>query len=188
MTVTFTLKNLSPQFFSGNGEGKAGSIIGLDQMSPMEKFRHLGSLLQTLDHCIKRRIGNNNSFRDTVELNQLLRNPVDVTCKIEPRRGYQLATFEFTPAMRTEEAQPAKPKRPATDQVWAWRHAFYDFRKARRLVELDRPAEAVKYLTGPHADYVRSRFRAIGNFDKRFTDALKLCDPTNQGPEATCKP
>lgn len=77
--------------------------------------------------------------------------------------------------MSTGTTSTVRPiKRPATDQVWAWRHNFYDFRKAKRLVERGAPDRAREYLNGPHAQYVRARFRAIGSVDHRFLDAIVM--------------
>lgn len=92
MKVTFILRNLSDVFFNGNG----GSIVGLLSLSDADKF---GKLLKCshgdMRDCVSMKIGND-SFRDRVDLNIMLRSPCTYTFKIEPRRGYRLATFEIT--------------------------------------------------------------------------------------------
>ena len=43
-------------------------------------------------------------FRDAVELNQILRGCCSVAFKLEPRRGYMLATFDIAPATNPDNA------------------------------------------------------------------------------------
>jgi hypothetical protein len=43
---------------------------------------------------VKMRIGNG-QFREAVELNQIMRAPKSIEFKIEPRKGYKLATFDI---------------------------------------------------------------------------------------------
>lgn len=91
MKVTFILRDFADVFYQGNGT----SIIGLLQLpSNLERFERLNRMLDQV--TIK--VGSSNSFRDRVELNQILRTKLEPTFKLEPRRGYKLATFEFTPA------------------------------------------------------------------------------------------
>ncbi|KQB57435.1 MULTISPECIES: hypothetical protein [Acidovorax] len=93
MKVTFILKNLADQFYECNG----GSIPGLLQLSDEDKFKKLNkmSLLPECSHNCTMQV-ERGAFRDQVELNQLLRRSCAFTCKIDPRRGYKLATFEIT--------------------------------------------------------------------------------------------
>lgn len=94
MQVTFILRNLSDSFYSGLGE----SIVGLDNMDNQSKFNTLARDAKgDLKHCVSMKIGTG-QFRDRVELNQLLRGPVSIDYKIEPRRGYMLATFTISKA------------------------------------------------------------------------------------------
>lgn len=94
MRVTFILKNLTDSFFEGLGE----SIVGLDNMDNRAKFDCLSKHAKgDLKHCVSMKI-EFGQFRDQVELNQLLRGPVSIDYKIEPRRGYKLATFTINKA------------------------------------------------------------------------------------------
>lgn len=86
MKVTFILKNLTDEFFEGT---PSGSIVGLMSMSDAEKLK---KLLTHQTDSIKLKIGNG-SFRDRVEFNQILRAPRSLSFRLEPRRGYRLATF-----------------------------------------------------------------------------------------------
>lgn len=91
MKATFILKDLSETFFKGNG----GSIKGfLNLESNLARFRYLTSSTAR-DLQITCKVGHADSFRDKVELNQMLRSNPEPTFKLEPRRGYKLATFEF---------------------------------------------------------------------------------------------
>ena len=91
MKVTFIIKNMTDMFYTGNGD----TIIGIDNMTNEERFKYLNKQAQgDLKHNIKMKIGND-SFRDKVDLNMMLRNPCSYTYKIEPRKGYNLATFEI---------------------------------------------------------------------------------------------
>lgn len=94
MQVTFILRNLSETFFEGLGD----SIIGLDNLEPRARFDTLARHAKgDLKHCVSMKAGSG-QFRDHVELNQLLRGPVSIDYKIEPRRGYKLATFTISKA------------------------------------------------------------------------------------------
>lgn len=86
--VTVILKDFSAQFYEGFGD-----ISGFLNQTNAETFAkckelHAGNLA-------KMKIGNG-SFRDQVDLNQMLRRPHRVQCMLEPRRGYKLATFTIT--------------------------------------------------------------------------------------------
>ena len=88
MRITFILKDLTDAFYEGVGE----SIVGLLNMADADKFAKLNKMAQ--DKRVKMKIGND-SFRDKVELNQMLRNSCTYVFKLEPRKGYKLATFEI---------------------------------------------------------------------------------------------
>jgi hypothetical protein len=88
MKITFTLKDLSEQFFTGSGD-----IVGFAALSDDSKFSKLLKMSEQGGMGVKAKIGAG-AFRDRVELNQLMRKPCAYIFKLEPRRGYQLATFE----------------------------------------------------------------------------------------------
>jgi len=90
MRVTFILKHLTEAFFAGHGE----SIRGLDNMPDREKFDYLAKYSKNGTGSVSMKIGSG-QFRDAVDLNALLRKPVTVAYKLEPRKGYRLATFEL---------------------------------------------------------------------------------------------
>ena len=90
MRVTFILKDLSEQFYNGFGE-----IVGLMNMSESDKFEYLSKISAKKELCITMKIGTSNSFRDRVDLNSMLRGPCEYKFKLEPRKGYRLATFEI---------------------------------------------------------------------------------------------
>jgi hypothetical protein len=90
MKVTFILKDLSDDFFEGFGT----SIKGLNNMADAEKFAYLTKAHRGLPKC-SMKIGSG-MFRDTVDLNRLMRGPCSFRFTLEPRKGYQLATFEVT--------------------------------------------------------------------------------------------
>ena len=89
MKVTFILKNLSEQFYSGNG----GSIPGLVNMTNREKYNYLSRKCHDLH--VTKQIGSG-AFRDGVDLNMMLRKPCAFSFKLEVRKGYKLATFHIT--------------------------------------------------------------------------------------------
>lgn len=91
MKVTVIIKNVSEQFFTGIDD----YFAGLNNLDNKEKFNYLlnKSVEKTLNVTAK--IGNG-SFRDKVELNQLLRKCPRFDYKLENRKGYKLATFEVT--------------------------------------------------------------------------------------------
>ena len=84
MKITATLHDLSDNFYAK-----------LASMAPREKYDYLRRLKNDLPHCIKIKIGNG-QFRDAVDLNSMMRGPCTYTYKLEPRRGYKLATFEVS--------------------------------------------------------------------------------------------
>jgi hypothetical protein len=98
MKVTFILKDLSKAFYEGS------NILGIPGLNNLpsdgERFDYLiGPRCRDLK--ISRKTGND-STRDAVEFNQLIRaqrqSGVPTTpkaYKLEPRKGYKLATFEF---------------------------------------------------------------------------------------------
>ena len=91
MKITFTLKDLTDAFYNGMGE----SIVGLLNMPDNEKFIYLMRKAQQRELKISMKIGAG-QFRDSVELNHLLRKDnLSYSFKLEPRRGYKLATFEI---------------------------------------------------------------------------------------------
>lgn len=89
MKVTFILRDLTEAFYEGNG----GAIIGINSMPDADKFAHLSKQANgDLRHCVSMKIGNG-SFRDKADLNSLVRDGASYTCRLEPRKGYRLATF-----------------------------------------------------------------------------------------------
>jgi hypothetical protein len=89
MKVTVILKDFTEIFYEGFGE----SIKGLNQMDNMEKFQYCKKLHGDKRATMKIATG---QFRDAVEFNSMMRDPVKIEFKIEPRKGYKLATFEIT--------------------------------------------------------------------------------------------
>jgi hypothetical protein len=87
--VTVIIKDVTDAFFEGMGD----SIAGLLNMTDSDKFTHLNK--QQARFPMK--IGNG-SFGDRVELNSMTKGPHTITFKLEPRRGYKLATFTFSKA------------------------------------------------------------------------------------------
>ncbi len=84
MKITAILHNLSDLFYSE-----------WDKLSPIDKFHRLDKLRHNLPHCIKLKFGNGN-LRDQIEANGALRRQNTMNfVKLEPRRGYKLATFEI---------------------------------------------------------------------------------------------
>lgn len=97
MKITFILKDLSPAFFAGSD---ILGTPGLDNLpSDGARFDYLsGPRCQDLK--ITRKVGDG-SVRDAVEFNRVIRaqrlagNTAPKSYKLEPRKGYKLATFEF---------------------------------------------------------------------------------------------
>jgi len=88
MKITAILYNLTDAF-----------CAELAELEPRAAYDRLNKLRHDLPHCIKLKIGNG-SFRDAVDLNSLMKREHTFTVKIEPRRGYKLATFTVTPCER----------------------------------------------------------------------------------------
>lgn len=102
MKATAILRDFAESFFTGIIRYSDGSIssaegVGFDLLPDREKW----------EYCLKEsvvygsgkpripvKIGDG-SFRDRVDLNQLLRASYEVQCTLAPRRGYILVTFEF---------------------------------------------------------------------------------------------
>ena len=94
MKVTFILRNLSDAFYYGNGS----SITGLLNLSDSDKFWELRNQASgDLRHCVKMKVGSG-QLRDSVDLNAIVKRDHNVSFKIEPRKGYKLATFVFSAA------------------------------------------------------------------------------------------
>lgn len=89
MKVTVILKDFTEQFYSGT---ECGSIVGLLNMDEAAKFETCRRL--AADKRVAMKIGTG-QFRAAVELNAMRRKPCNITFKLEPRKGYKLATFEF---------------------------------------------------------------------------------------------
>ena len=89
MQTTFTIKNLT-----GN------TLAELAVMPPRDAYaRLLKWALGDLRYCVSIKNGSG-AFRDRVEWNQIMRRvdngQATLAFKIEPRRGYKLATFTAT--------------------------------------------------------------------------------------------
>ena len=103
MKATAILKDFSESFFSGVITYSDGTIssergAGWDLADAAGKWEICRERCGTPHGGGKARIPvkiGDGSFRDQVELNQILRGPFIVTCETSPRRGYILATFEF---------------------------------------------------------------------------------------------
>lgn len=91
MKVTCILKDFAEQFYTGFGE----SIVGLNNMSDADKFETCRKLASEKRISMKIATG---QFRDAVELNSMRRGPCVFTFKLEPRKGYKLATFDIVKA------------------------------------------------------------------------------------------
>lgn len=85
--VTVIIKDVTDAFFEGMGD----SIIGLLNMTDADKFTYLNKQLARFPMKIS-----SGSFRDRVELNSMIKKSHTITFKLEPRRGYKLATFTFS--------------------------------------------------------------------------------------------
>lgn len=84
MQVTFILKNIT--------ESAHADLVA---MSDADRFAKLSKwAFGDLKHCVSQKIGSG-QFRDRVELNQIMRSPAFVSYKLEPRKGYRLATFDI---------------------------------------------------------------------------------------------
>lgn len=83
------IKNMSDEFYAGFG----ASIKGINNMTPAEVYETLKELARIIPKSISFK---DEQFNRMVELNSLRKGPHSVELKIEPRRGYKLATFTFT--------------------------------------------------------------------------------------------
>jgi hypothetical protein len=92
MKITYILKDFTPAFY----EGFPPSIVGFNTLSDSDKFKQLERMRR--ERRVTGKVGNADSFRDKVELNLALKGPHSIQFKLEPRRGYKLATFEINPA------------------------------------------------------------------------------------------
>ena len=90
MKATVILKDFTEQFYTGT---EGGSIVGLLNMDNAAKFELCRRLAGEKRATMKIGTG---QFRDAVELNAMRRSPCTITFKLEPRKGYKLATFEFS--------------------------------------------------------------------------------------------
>jgi hypothetical protein len=86
MKTTFTIRNLTET-----------TLSELSAMSPRDAYaRLLKWALGDLKHCVSVKNGSG-AFRDRVEWNGIMRRveteQTPLTFKLEPRRGYKLATF-----------------------------------------------------------------------------------------------
>ena len=93
MKVTVILKDFTEQFYTGTD---SGSIIGMLNMADADKFETCRRLAG--EKRVTMKIGTG-QFRDAVELNAMRRNPCTFTFKLDPRKGYKLATFEVNPVV-----------------------------------------------------------------------------------------
>lgn len=83
MIVTFIIKNLTDSAHND-----------LAAMTDAERYAKLTKwAFGDLKHCVSQKIGSG-QFRDRVELNQIMRAPRFAAYKLEPRKGYKLATFD----------------------------------------------------------------------------------------------
>jgi hypothetical protein len=94
MKVTVILKDLSDAFYNGSeflGPGLLQLPTDADRWARLRDVCTRGELKATM------KVGSSDSFRDKVELNQILRGPVSIAFKLESRKGYKLAMFEIVP-------------------------------------------------------------------------------------------
>lgn len=92
MKVTAILKDFSECFYEGREESGIPAFL---HVSPAEQWAIVKRLSAEKRVSMKINLG---QFRDAVELNSMMRSPCNITCKVEPRRGYKLATFDITAA------------------------------------------------------------------------------------------
>lgn len=95
MKVTFIIRDVGDDFFNGIPHLPSFGP-GLLNMEPIKAFEKLENLASTGDKRIAMRVGSANAFRDRVDLNQLRRSQKPPAFKLEPRKGYRLATYEFS--------------------------------------------------------------------------------------------
>lgn len=86
MNVTFVIRNLTES-----------TLLELQEMESRQAYERLHKWAYgDLRHCVTVKIGSNNSFSDRVSANSLLKANCAMTFKIEPRKGYKLATFTLS--------------------------------------------------------------------------------------------
>lgn len=90
MRCTFILKDFSDAFYVGT---ESGSIVGLLNLTDAQKWEKLRNM--AAERRVSMKIGSG-QFRDQVELNLMMRSPCTFSFKLEPRRGYKLATVEVS--------------------------------------------------------------------------------------------
>ena len=91
MKITAIMKGFTEQFYNGAGES-IPAFMDMDNRAKWEKIKRMGH-----EKRVSVKIGNG-QFRVAVELNQIMREPVNIDFKLEPRRGYKLATFDIRSA------------------------------------------------------------------------------------------
>lgn len=89
MKVTAILKDFSEVFYFGND---SGSIPAFNAMNESDKWLTIKKL--SAEKRVPMKI-NTGQFRDAVELNAIMKKPHTINFKLEPRKGYKLATFEI---------------------------------------------------------------------------------------------
>lgn len=94
MKVTFIIKNMTEAFYFGNGKSIQGLLNQNDEGKLQQLLREAKG---DLKHNITMKIGRG-SFGEQVDLNRILRGQHTSAFKLEPRRGYKLATFEVAAA------------------------------------------------------------------------------------------
>lgn len=86
MKVTFILRNLTDS-----------ALENLAAMTDYERFQRLIKWAYgDLKHCVSVRFGTSNSFGERVRVNTAIKDgQVFKAYRLDPRRGYKLATFEI---------------------------------------------------------------------------------------------
>lgn len=85
MKVTFITRNLTDFFYDQ-----------FNAMADTDKFWELRRMSTgELRHCVSMKVGTG-QLRDSVDLNAIVKRDHSVSFKIEPRKGYRLATFIFS--------------------------------------------------------------------------------------------
>jgi len=84
MHTTFVLRNLTDD-----------ALARVAAMAPSDAHTQLAAwAFGDLKHCVTQKCGSSNSFGDRVRWNSVVKANAIRSFKIEPRRGYKLATFE----------------------------------------------------------------------------------------------
>ena len=86
MNVTFIIRNLT--------ETTLQELQGMESRAAFDRLNKWA--LGDLQHCVSVKFGPSNAFRDRVEANYLLKAGCSMAFKIEPRKGYKLATFTLS--------------------------------------------------------------------------------------------